>query len=149
MAPELFLDDARPSKEADMYAFGILIYEVVTGAHPFGRRRVALLLPTIKGTIEGVRPTKPENPLAVGFGLGTWDFAEKCWDSDRGHRPAAGEALEHFGRVAKTSKVVAPGPTILGHGTAGEAPSRPENSSQSYCEFRGPGTVPPSNITRS
>jgi len=147
MAPELFVPSAKPSKEADMYAFGMVIFEVVTGARPFGQRRaVELLLPTIEGT----RPDRPENPTAVGFGQGTWELAEKCWDGDFGRRPTAREALEHFGRVAKTSKVVGPGPTIPGQGTTCEVPSRLESSSQSYGEFHGYiNTVAPSDSSLS
>ena len=146
MAPELFAASAKPSKEADMYAFGMVVYEVVTGARPFGQRRaVELLLPTIVGT----RPSRPENPMAVGFGQGTWELAEKCWDRDRGRRPTAREALEHFGCVAKTSRVVGPGPTIPGYGTTVEAPSKLESSSQSYGEFHGPSTISPSDGTPS
>lgn len=146
MAPELFSASAKPSKEADMYAFGMLVYEVVTGARPFGKRRVVeLLLPTIEGT----RPNRPEDPIAVGFGQGTWEFTERCWDGNWGQRPTAREALEHFKRVAKVSKVVDPGPTIPGYGTADEAPSRPESGSQSYGEFHGPDTVSLLTSTRS
>jgi len=146
MAPELFIASARPSREADMYAFGMVVYEVVTGARPFGQRRaLELLVPTI----EGARPNRPEDPMAVGFGQGTWEFTERCWDRDRGRRPTAREALEHFRPVAKVSKVVDPGPTIPGYGAAGEAPSRPESSSQSYGGFHGPSAASPSDSTLS
>lgn len=129
-----------------MYAFGMVVYEVVTGARPFGQRRAAeLLIPTIEGT----RPNRPENPVAVGFGQGTWEFLVKCWDGDRGRRPTVGEALEHFGCVAKTSRVVGPGPTIPGYGTAGGAPSRLESSSIHYCEIYRLLTVSPSDSTIS
>ncbi|MFO0548090.1 MAG: serine/threonine-protein kinase [Polyangiaceae bacterium] len=37
-APELF-DGARPSIEADVYAAGLLLYEMLTGAHPHARHR--------------------------------------------------------------------------------------------------------------
>ena len=32
--------DAEPSKEVDMYAFGTVVYEVITGAHPYGERKL-------------------------------------------------------------------------------------------------------------
>ena len=38
MAPVLFSEDAKPSAEADMYAFGMVVYEVITGARPYGQR---------------------------------------------------------------------------------------------------------------
>ena len=123
-----------------MYAFGMVVYEVVTGIRPFGQRRVVEL---VTHTTRGGRPNKPEDPVAVGFGQGTWEFAEQCWDEDRERRPTAREALEHFEHVAKTSTVVNPGPTIPGHRAAGEASSRLDTSSNTYCECRGNYTVSP------
>jgi hypothetical protein len=138
MAPELLPKGAKPSKEADMYAFGITVYEVITGARPFGRHR-AEELPIL--TARGIRPNKPEDPMAIGFGGGTWEFAERCWDGNWEHRPTAKEALEHFKRVAKTSTVVDPGSTIPVDEAAGEAPS--DSSSEGHCECRGLYTVSP------
>ena len=138
MAPELFAEGVKPSKEADMYAFGMVVYEVVTRARPFGRRR-ALEIPVL--ATGGIRPNRPEDPMAVGFGQGTWELAEKCWDGNWEQRPKACEALEHFRGVARTSTVVDPGPTIPGNVAAGEVSSRLDSSSKSYGECRKPGTV--------
>ena len=108
MAPELLSEGARPSKEADMYAFGMVVYEVITGAHPYGKRKLAEI-PVL--TAQGVRPCKPEDPMPVGFGQGTWEFAEKCWDEDQSRRPSARAAMEHFEQAARTS--TASGKTVL------------------------------------
>ena len=139
IAPELFSEGAEASKEADIYAFGMVVYEVITGTRPFGRRRV-IELPL--HTARGGRPIRPEDPEAVGFGQGTWEFTERCWDGSQERRPTAREALEHFERVAKTSMVVKPGPTIPGHGAADEEPSKSDSTSN-YCERRGHHTVSP------
>ena len=135
MAPELFRRGAKFSKEADMWAFGMVVYEVVTGARPFGRRNSEIV-------VFGARPNTPEDPVAVGFGQGTWEFAERCWDANWEQRPTAAEALEHFGRVAGTSTVVDPGATIR------EVPSSLGSiSSRNSCEYRKLGTVSiPDNI---
>ena len=114
MAPELLSKGSNASKEADMYAFGIVVYEVITGAHPFGNRRPVELLFL---TMRGVRPSRPEDPTAVGFSQGTWEFAERCWDGNPGLRPSSREALKHFERVAMVSVDVDPGPTIKVHET--------------------------------
>jgi serine/threonine protein kinase len=137
MAPELFPEGARPSEEADMYAFGIVVYEVITGARPFGRRRVEELFLL---TTRGVRPNRPEDPIAIGFGEGTWEFAERCWDRDWGRRPTAREALEHFKHIAKTSTVIEPGPMIPANGASNEASSRMDSSARSYCKCHEPST---------
>ena len=105
MAPELISLGAPVSKEADMYAFGIVIYEVIAGTHPY--RSFGLI-----HAIRGIRPSRPEAPEPAGFGQGTWEFAERCWDKNPTQRPSAGAALEHFERVARTSTVVDPGIAI-------------------------------------
>ena len=114
MAPELYSEGINASKEADMYAFRLTVYEVITGARPFGNHR-AMELPYLVS--RGVRPSKPEDPVAVGFSQGTWEFAERCWDGNPGQRPSAREALMHFGRIARISADVDPGPAITVHET--------------------------------
>src|SRR5579872_4674107 len=59
MAPELFCAGAEASKEADMYAFGMVVYEVITGAWPFGLHHARLAL--IGLTLRGERPSRPED----------------------------------------------------------------------------------------
>ena len=140
MAPELFSEIARPSKEVDMYAFGMVVYEVITGTRPFGRRRMAEL-PLL--TARGIRPGRPEDPVAIEFGQGRWEFAEQCWDENPERRPTAREALEHFERVAKTSIVVDPTPVIPACGAASEVPSRLSGVYKSFCECCGPSTTSP------
>ena len=137
MAPELFFEGAFLSKRADMYAFGMVIYEVITGTLPLRRHKV----PDLQFTT--VKPDKPEDPVAIGFGQGTWEFAERCWDENPERRPTAREALEHFEGVAKTSTVVDPGPTIRGGEVVGEAPSMLDGGSRGYCECHGPDTLFP------
>ena len=136
MAPELFSECALLSKEADMYGFGMVIYEVITGTLPFGRRRVPDLLFTT------VRPDKPEDPVAIGFGQGTWEFTEGCWDENPERRPTAREASEHFEHVARTSTVVNSGPTIRSDEVVDETPML-DGGSRGYCKCRGPDTVSP------
>ena len=129
MAPELFLDGARASKEADIYAFGMVTYEVLTGTRPFGYRKL-VELPAL--TLQGARPPIPEDPMAVGFGHGTWELAERCWDGDPKQRPTARQVLEHFERLRRISTVVVPGPMIPVHPPADP---RLENSSKNLCRY--------------
>jgi serine/threonine protein kinase len=130
MAPELFSEDVQASKEADMYAFGMLVYEVIVGVPPFVHRK-QVELPGL--TLGGSRPPRPEDPVAIGFGQGTWELAESCWNKDPRRRPTAREALEHLGRVAGTSKVVDPGPRIRVH-----EPPRVDGSSRNFCKCHDP-----------
>ena len=138
MAPELFSKGAVPSQEADIYAFGMVVYEVVTGARPFGQRW-AMELPLL--ITSGIRPDKPEDPVAIGFGQRTWEFVEKCWDRNSKRRPTAGEALGHFERVARASTAVDPGPTIPACGADDETLSELDTDPERYCESCGPESI--------
>ena len=133
MAPELFRKSAEPSKEADIYAFAMVVYGVVTGTRPFGRYKM-VELPVL--TTQGLRPTKPEDPVVVGFGSGTWEFIEKCWDQSCEERPTAGAAVEHFERVAATSTDVDPGPVLRPDAVDDETFLMADDSLKSICECR-------------
>ena len=117
LAPELLYPEkfglraCQVSKEADVYAFGMVIYEVLTGRSPFGakkRQDPEFML----RVMEGKRPAKPEEAEDIGFGGGTWELVRQCWHQDRGKRPTMEKISKHFQRVARTSSVVPPGPTI-------------------------------------
>ena len=126
-APELFFEDAKSSKEADVYAFGIVIHEVITGAQ---HRMSEFLLPVIGG----LRSNRLNGPVAIGSGRGTWGFAERCCDGNFGRCPTAADALERFKHVAKTSAIVGPGLTTPSHGMTDEF----DTDSGDYREFHGP-----------
>ena len=125
MAPELLSGSSGVSKEADMYAFGMMVYEVIAGAKPHRLRKVWEITTL---TLQGWRPPRPEAPMPAGFGQGTWEFTERCWDGDPTQRPSARAALEHFERVARLSTVVDPGPAIRFQEPAGA--SEPSSESR-------------------
>ena len=114
MAPELLLPtkfglcNTRVSKQADVYAFGMVVYEVLTGCPPFGKegRRSAEVTMRV---IEGKRPSKPENAEDTGFDGGTWKLVQQCWNGNRDKRPTVEDICNHFQRVARTSTVLPPG----------------------------------------
>ena len=140
MAPELITNGAKVSKEADMYAFGMMVYEVIVGIRPYRtykEHEIVIL------TIQGWRPSRPETPTPMGFGQGTWEFAERCWDGDPTRRPSAGAALDHFERVARTSTTVGPGPAIRIQEPVGDPSSGTESSSGYFRKRHGCSTAPP------
>lgn len=117
MAPELIfppkfgLDRLRLSKEADIYAFGMVVYEIVTGVRPFGienlRAEVAMW-----EAVNGRRPMRPVNAETIGFGRGVWELVEECWNEDRMRRPMARDVRHHLSDVGSRSPTVRPGPVV-------------------------------------
>jgi len=96
MAPELLLptkfglEKGKPSKEADIYAFGMTIYQVLTGKRPFPYRRKARI---IRAVILGDRPAKPENAEEIGMTEVVWYPLKECWSEDRTMRPNISDIL--------------------------------------------------------
>ncbi|KAF9643669.1 kinase-like protein, partial [Thelephora ganbajun] len=106
LAPELLfpekfgLESARRTKETDIYAFAMTMYEVFSGSFPFeGLRNEALILPIRSGD----RPRRPEGGSALGLTDELWNMMKACWKR-RDHR-------------WKISRVV----TTLGHHSAAAA----------------------------
>ena len=100
MAPELLNSKfgeklARPTQPADIYAFGMVIYEVLTGSDPFHDYNlgvIQLLLLISNGT----RPKKPSNVEEIGFGGGTWELVKECWKDKPTRRPTIERVLAHL-----------------------------------------------------
>ena len=117
MAPELLyptkygLSRSQPSKEGDIYALGMVVYEVVTGVRPFGVENYRANELAYK-VLEGIRPVKPENADTIGFGGGVWGLVEACWEEDRTQRPRTGEARQRLTVAASWSRIVPLGPMV-------------------------------------
>ena len=117
MAPELMypskfsLQSPRISREADVYAFGMAMYEVVMGVRPFGLEGMKHD-ELIFVVMEGERPMKPDDVETVGFGNGLWDLVEKCWSQDRTQRPSTLDVRLRLKVAASMAPTVPPGPRI-------------------------------------
>ncbi|GLC33295.1 hypothetical protein PLESTB_000349600 [Pleodorina starrii] len=85
MAPEVLLH-GQMSKAADVYAFGITLWEMFTGGLPYQGVPGALLGHLISR--EGKRPTFPP-----GTPAGFRELAERCWHRDVAQRPGFEEIL--------------------------------------------------------
>ena len=107
MAPELLLppkfrlDKGIPSKEADIYALGMTVYQVLMGEWPFYPRREGEVILSV---ISGERPPKPENAEEIGMTEAVWDLIRDCWKEDRTARPTITEVLKRFCEITGESK---------------------------------------------
>ena len=108
MAPELLsptefgLDKGVPSKEADVYALGMTVYQVLTGKLPFFPRREESV---VLAVMSGERPPRPENAEEIGMTVIVWDLLIQCWKEDRTARPTIGQILEKFQRVINENTI--------------------------------------------
>mmetsp|Transcript_38872 Transcript_38872/g.115659 ORF Transcript_38872/g.115659 Transcript_38872/m.115659 type:complete len:959 (-) Transcript_38872:492-3368(-) len=85
MAPEI-MTDGHVSPAADVYAFGIMLWEMYTSKHPFvGMPKNAL---AHKVCHENKRPVFPDDADPAFVRLAEW-----CWSGDASARPAFVEVL--------------------------------------------------------
>jgi serine/threonine protein kinase len=118
MAPELTypskfgLPYSQLSKEGDIYALGMVVYEIVMGIRPFGVEgfRVEEVMYVV---LDGARPARPGDPEDVGFGPGVWNLVEACWGEDRTQRPNIRGVHQCLAAAADLSPLVPPGPMIV------------------------------------
>ena len=99
MAPELLLsaryglEKGVPSKEADVYALGMTVYQVLTGQWPFFPKTEAEIMLAV---LSGDRPIKPENAEDIGMTDVLWHLVEECWKENRSKRPSISTILGRF-----------------------------------------------------
>ena len=127
MAPELLVPsifgvkNAFPTPEADVYAYGLVILQVceehggylllaytaqvLTGEIPFRGVRTTELGFSL---VQGLRPDKPANALAIGFSDSLWTFVQRCWDGDRHSRPRVAEVVTRLAEAAASWRGLMP-----------------------------------------
>jgi serine/threonine protein kinase len=79
MAPELLLH-GHVSKASDVYAFGILLWEMLVGARPYPGVLLALLPHEVAHA--GLRPAWPAEVAADAALDSCRALAEACWAAD-------------------------------------------------------------------
>ena len=108
MAPELLypakfgLEKGVPSKEGDVYALGMTMYQVLTGEVPFHPKKVFEVMLAV---VDGERPPKPENAEEIRMTEAVWGLMEECWREDRTKRPIIWEVLGRFCEMAGEGKM--------------------------------------------
>ncbi|OHT05373.1 hypothetical protein TRFO_05957 [Tritrichomonas foetus] len=87
MAPEMLIGDAQYDLSIDVYSFGILLYQLVTGKIPFydffARNRGASIFQLTKWVTTGNRPSFKDVNINKDF----QELMESCWAETPNDRP--------------------------------------------------------------
>ncbi|KAI0728846.1 kinase-like domain-containing protein [Fomitopsis betulina] len=105
--PEKFgLSSAVPSREGDVYAFAMVMWEVFTGKVPFPDARPNGKV--VRIITSGTRPDYPVEAVSLGLSDGVWSVMKECWAADPTMRPTISQAIasleaEWFSDVVSTA----------------------------------------------
>ncbi|KAG8898298.1 hypothetical protein FRB99_007543 [Tulasnella sp. 403] len=101
-SPELFHANSHKSTKSDVYAFGIMISEVLSGNTPFGQYPnhgsivVAVFIAKERPPLEPMT-----SPSGESYGL-LWALATKCWDEEPENRPGMDEIVSRLALRVQT-----------------------------------------------
>ena len=86
MAPELLRRETTNTTQSDMYAVGIILYEVYARKNPYEGEDLASVLGKVLDNMVSKRPPTPE-----GCPVEMERLMKKCWDKDPAKRPSCRE----------------------------------------------------------
>jgi hypothetical protein len=113
LSPEQLLDQDL-TELADMYAFGVLGYELLTGQGPYeARSNTQMITAHLTGTPRDLRPRRPDVDAAVA------DLLIRCLNREPNHRPSAARAAATLGSGAGQAGAAATGSTAEADATGG------------------------------
>ena len=98
MSPELIdpqrfgFKDSRPTEFSDCYAFGMVIYETISGHLPFHEYTNLTVFVRV---LEGKRPFRQS-----GFVDSLWEIMERCWAPQTVARPKIEEVRQCLEEIA-------------------------------------------------
>jgi len=89
-APELFLRNEIPTFESDVYSFGMLCYEILSGNQPFEFRDIRELKENV--CIYKIRPQRSK--LSISCPDWLWNLMSSCWNTEAKERKSLYEIME-------------------------------------------------------
>jgi serine/threonine protein kinase len=110
MAPEQLEPKPSADPRTDIFALGILLYEMITGSHPFATRQpLELYARIMNGHYTKMRDKRPETPIALEALVG------RCLCPQRDARPAD---MLHVARELRSIRAQTGDPPVLGDWSA-------------------------------
>jgi serine/threonine protein kinase len=88
-APELFREGAPYTRKVDVFAFGLVVYEVLTGTAVFPS--TAYAAPILTKILSGEMPVVPDE-----CGSLMQDLIPRCWKTEPEERPTFDEIIREF-----------------------------------------------------
>ncbi|PNH05511.1 putative serine/threonine-protein kinase [Tetrabaena socialis] len=113
-APECFdVDNYAISYKVDIYSFGVLLWEMLAGAHPWeGLGTVAIAFQiAFKGRRLPIPPSNKPGSCPARWPLQLCEMLQECWDQDPNRRPAAAELAKRLTLVRQPNRKLQPAPT--------------------------------------
>jgi serine/threonine protein kinase len=89
-APELFLRNQVPTTESDVYSFGMLCYEILSGSQPFEYRDIRELKENV--CIYKIRPQR--HKLSIGCPDWLWNLMTECWSTEYKERKSLEDVMK-------------------------------------------------------
>jgi serine/threonine protein kinase/Flp pilus assembly protein TadD len=111
MAPEQVLGEADDVR-TDVYAFGVLLFEMTTGRRPFQHERnAALMFEILRNTPPAVRSLRADAPLALDR------LIDECLSKEPDRRPASAgavtAALRKIADDTRSNPAASPAPDVI------------------------------------
>jgi len=105
-SPEQILGEAATPR-TDLFAFGVVVYEMLTGTHPFRRGSV---VDTVTAILR--EDPAPLGPAVPSLAAGITGIIERCLDKRPGDRPASARDLALFLEAGGTGELAVGGRAV-------------------------------------
>jgi len=93
-------ENVRYTKETDVWAFGMVLFELISHKLPFFEIRMEMQV--MGAIVDGILPSCPDDiDLDTGnIGHRLWDLCETCWRADPKQRPSLTEISSKLSKIA-------------------------------------------------
>ncbi|GAB1524843.1 hypothetical protein RhiTH_007999 [Rhizoctonia solani] len=97
-APEIIQEESKPTHASDVYALGMIVFEVISREMPYAGAKDSAIVFKVVG---GVKPTRPEAHIPKGIEPADrlWSMLNSCWANEPQERPNAFEVKNLMAKI--------------------------------------------------